>query len=224
MKKHRLLITEITDYGTLHCVAGWDLALGKMIRPEPSPGGFWSAEYVSDGRHFRRGAVVELFARSPDPPTEYPHRTEDRVVVGAINQLEMMPAAERNRILASTTSPDLDTLFDGHLQVEKSKGYIGRGVQCRSLGGIEVDARQFDVFEDTYKDKTKLRCRLWHRGFVLVPTLPSTLARETWHRDGLAPIRSGLSAAKRLHLRIGLARAFPADRCYMQVNDIYVIG
>jgi len=225
MAQHRLLITDITDYGTsLHCVAGWDIDRKKMVRPEPAPAAFWPANQVGPGKTFEHAAMVEFNAGPPNPPTHYPHRTEDRVVVGSIRRIEKLPKRERDRILGATISPNLDDVFDENLQVKNLKGYILRGTECRSLGAIEVDAATFQIFEEaSLEGKKKLRCFVRHKTGVIHPTLPSTRIRALWKEEGINSVKAKFRSASRLHLRIGLARAFPEDRCYVQVNDLYII-
>ena len=225
MAEYRLLISDITEFGSLRCVAGWDLDREKMIRPEPSPGDFWPESVTGPGAPFGRGAIVEFEARTPSPVTEYPHRTEDRVVIGRVKRTQTLSASERLAILSGTTSEDLDSLFDSNLQVENMRGYIPRGTQCRSLGAIEVDASAVSIFEDTDWGKKRLRCRMRHGNRTIHPTVTSTLARETYRAGGIEAVSERLANARRLHLRIGLARSFAQqpDRCYVQINDIYVV-
>jgi hypothetical protein len=80
MAKYRLLITDLTEYGELRCVAGWDLDRNKMIRPEPYAGGFWHQSYCGAGRVFTPGNIVTFDANLPEPKTDLPHLNEDRVV------------------------------------------------------------------------------------------------------------------------------------------------
>jgi hypothetical protein len=40
---YRIIVTEVTNYGNLYCVAGWDLEQNAMVRPEPAPASFWDA-------------------------------------------------------------------------------------------------------------------------------------------------------------------------------------
>jgi hypothetical protein len=88
---YELIITDVTCYGNLYCVAGWDLRNGGMIRPEP-PGAnsaaeasrFWEGQYVGVGKLFAVGNVVRFEATAPPREFPYPHATEDRIFVSAI--------------------------------------------------------------------------------------------------------------------------------------------
>ena len=79
MPAYQVLVTDITNFGDLRCVAGWDLDRSKMIRPEPSPGGFWPASKIAPNGPFGLGKVAKFVATEPSRATDYPHRTEDRV-------------------------------------------------------------------------------------------------------------------------------------------------
>ena len=87
MTQYDLIVTDVTSYGDLFCVAGWDRLSNCMIRPEP-PGAnvaiessrFWSGQYAGPGRAFDLGNVVRFSAAPADPSFPFPHATEDRLV------------------------------------------------------------------------------------------------------------------------------------------------
>lgn len=84
---YEIIVTDVTCYGSLYCVAGWDRLTGQMIRPEP-PGAnaadeasrFWNAGYAGPGKTFAVGNVVTLIATDALPDFLFPHATEDRIV------------------------------------------------------------------------------------------------------------------------------------------------
>jgi len=225
MVLYRLFITDITDYGNQRCIAGWDVGRGKMIRPEPAPGSFWPVGAVGPHAQFELGALVEFDACVPKTPTGYPHQTEDRVVTGASRRLRILTTSERRQILDETLSANLDDLYEGNLQVENRRGFVPLGVNCRSLGAVEVAAAEVRIFEDTDWGKKRLRCQMQHGGSMIMPTVTSTLIRQRYRDEGIMAVLRQLAPARTLHLRVGLARAFPQkpDRCYIQVNDIFPI-
>jgi hypothetical protein len=92
MEKFRLLITDLTTYGQLRCIAGWDLDRKRMIRPEPRPGDFWPAAQTGAGTPFCPGAIAVFSAAPPKPVTDYPHLTEDHVVEGKIVRADALDA------------------------------------------------------------------------------------------------------------------------------------
>src|ERR1700722_16639524 len=126
IEDHRLLVTDITEYGVLRCVAGWDLDRQTMIRPEPRPGDFWPAAVTGPGAIFRIGALVQFAGQRPEPPTAYPHFTEDRVVVGLVMPSRIvLSAAQRSAALVNTLSVSIPEIFDGHLQRSGNlKGFV----------------------------------------------------------------------------------------------------
>jgi hypothetical protein len=225
MPSFRLLVTEVTDYGSsLRCVAGWDVDRNEMIRPEPAAGAFWPASYIGPNGWFEVGALVQFEGYHPVPPTSFPHRTEDRVVVGVVQRLDTPTAEQRARWLAASVSPNLAAIFGGHIQVANSRGYVPLHTQCASLGAIEIRPNQLVISEDG--DGRRLRCQLSHGMFGILPTITCSRIRRMYHQLGLPAVLQSFAGANRLHLRIGLARAFDAhpDRCYIQVNGIEMVG
>ncbi len=86
MPTYDLIITDVTCYGDLFCVAGWDMNNGGMIRPEPPTANavaeasrFWSAQHAGPGKFFAVGNRVQFDAAMPPANFPFPHATEDRV-------------------------------------------------------------------------------------------------------------------------------------------------
>ena len=92
---YRIVVTEVTLYGRLRCVAGFDLDRGVMIRPEPEPAGFWEAKVCGPNTTFHPGHVVEF--RGERPQTALPHNTEDIVVGGGSPVLTSWSRGRRGR-------------------------------------------------------------------------------------------------------------------------------
>jgi len=87
MLSYEIVVTDVTCYGNLYCVAGWDPGRGHMVRPEP-PGAnaaeaskFWDEERAGVGRIFSAGNVVRFAAMPPPSNFPFPHATEDRILV-----------------------------------------------------------------------------------------------------------------------------------------------
>jgi hypothetical protein len=224
IEHYRLVVTDITEFGTLRCVAGWDTDRNCMIRPEPHPGGFWQTARVGPASTFAEGATIEFDGQHPTPATPYPHMTEDRVVVGAVTRTGTLTGPGLIRCLANTISPSIAVLFGGHLQTPTAAGFVSEGTQRPSLGAIEVDAIGMLIYDDTDWGKKRLRCSIPGAGRTLHPSITSLTLRKLYRQGGTAAAEASLVPATRLHLRIGLARAFPAQpgKCYLQVNGIYV--
>ena len=225
IERYRLLVTDITEFGSLRCVAGWDLDRSVMIRPEPQPGAFWPMVSVGPARAFSVGAVVEFRGQPPNPATPYPHFTEDRVVVGSVTRSASTLGVDRRRqFLAATLSQSMDDLFSCQMQWSNRTRFVAEGVQCRSLGAIEIGASAIQFREDTSKAKSRPRCLISGSGGPMDFSITSLALRELHRSGGIEAIRASLQHASRLHLRIGLARAFPGQpgRCYVQVNGIEI--
>jgi len=225
IEKYRLLVTDITEFGSLRCVAGWDLDRQVMIRPEPHPAGFWPATATGARREFAVGNVIEFEGQLPDPATPYPHLTEDRIVCGLVARSTItLSAAERTRVLARTLSQSIADIFSGQMQRTGRGGFVPEGIRSRSLGAIETDPSAVRFWEDTSKDKKRPRCIISGTGGQMDLSVTSLALRELHRKGGIDAVIASLRQASRLHLRIGLARAFSAQpgRCYVQVNGIEI--
>lgn len=222
MPTYKMLVTDVTNYGSLRCVAGWDIDRRKMIRPEPHAGGFWSAIMIGP-TGFQRSKIVTFTAIPPNPATKYPHRTEDRVVVGAVTSVSTPSRDEVWKILRSTESEGLSEIFDSNLVYDGQKAYVPDNTQTRSQGAIALDPKEMEIEKHfNYVGKERLRARFTIEGRTLAPNLTSTAALAMLRNDKVEEINKRIAAAKRLHVRVGLARAFPGQptRCYMQINGI----
>lgn len=87
MAVYELIITDVTCYGSLYCVAGWDRLSGRMVRPEPSTADprneasrFWGDSFAGPGRAFCVGNIVQFDANPAPGTSAFPHATEDCVV------------------------------------------------------------------------------------------------------------------------------------------------
>lgn len=226
MVAYQLLITEVTNFGDLRCVAGWDLDREKMIRPEPHPAGFWNADRIAPAGVFEVGKTVSFVGSKPNPATDYPHLTEDRVVTSEIKAGPGVDAAQRKKILKEAAFDSLDEIFDGNLVVDGLKAYVLVGAKCRSLGGLIVPAKG-TVIESyhNYEGRERLRVRFRDSKTCLAPNMTSTKAYAEHAAGRLDEVNAKIATTDNLILRIGLARGFPAfpNRCYLQVNGLSMI-
>lgn len=225
MPRYRLLITDLTDYGDLRCVAGWDLDRGKMIRPEPRPGAFWQGAATGAGQAFFPGQVVRFDADVPNPPTEYPHRTEDHVVQGDVHLIERL-AGEDFRNHLENIADDAAAVLGSPVEIANGKAYVPLGTNHRSLVGINVARTELTFWEDQYgEEPPKLRGLLATQALSLNLSITSSDLRDRYRTGGLASVSEHFADGERLHVRLGLARAFEAqpNRCYMQINGIYIL-
>jgi hypothetical protein len=233
---YEIVVTDVTCYGSLYCVAGWDRLSGGMIRPEP-PGAtarmessrFWGAQLAGPGKVFSVGNVVRFVAAPALPDFLLPHATEDRVVdlASGIQVLGYLSAPQLAAAAAAGVSASLDAAFDGGLVRPPSrKAYVPTGHRGRSLGAIEIAPTDIIFFENDFDPtKRKLRARVTVGGIVYDLSVPADAARTRWKAGGLQALRADLNASNRVHVRAGLSRPFSArpNECYSQVNGVYFL-
>jgi hypothetical protein len=226
MMRVNMLVTDVTQVGDERCVAGWDQMRRTMIRPEPRPGAFWPATMTERGAAFEMGAIATFSIEPREAATRYPHRTEDRIVVGAITRLRPPHVAGTMQVLRSIASPTIQHAFGGHVRVENERAFVKLDTNCASLGSINVRRHEFSVIEDTIDGKRRLRARLQIGSAVAYPTVTAMDLRTLHKRQGVQAVQRHLARSNILHLRLGLSRLFTGTdgRCYLQVNGVYPIG
>lgn len=125
MPTYNLIITDVTRYGDLFCVAGWDLDNGGMIRPEPPTANtedeasrFWTERDAGPGKFFAVGNRVRFDAAIAPANFPFPHATEDRIFVVGNNSavLDQMTLVQIARLVAPGVTVSLDEAFGGQLQ------------------------------------------------------------------------------------------------------------
>jgi hypothetical protein len=226
MQAFRLLITEITEYGDLRCVAGWDLDRRQMIRPEPRPAAFWPSRDTGVGKPFHPGNIVCLSASRPVPPTKYPHYNEDHVVEGEVQLERTLGAAEFSAELSRIETLALDAAFGPPVEFSNSKAYIRTGTNHPSLLGLRVARPAIQFFDSVdFKGRRRPRCVLTAGGRGVDLSITAVDIRELFRSKGIDAVRNAFDNARDLHIRLGLARGFGQypERCYMQVNGIYPV-
>jgi hypothetical protein len=233
MPAHELIITDVTRYGSLYCIAGWDRVNGRMIRPEPATANpqdeasrFWDNRFAGNGRPFSVGNIVRIDASSPPDTFPFPHATEDRIVTAGnqIQVLGQLTTADVVQNVAAGISSTLNAAFDGGLIREPSrKAYVPEGHNGRSLGALDLAPNNLVFFENQFRDDPpKLRARVTVDSVVYDLSVTADAARERWKNAGIEALRNDVSATNRLHLRVGLARPFRAKQCYSQVNGVLI--
>lgn len=233
MPLYNLLITDVTCYGDLFCVAGWDLDRGGMIRPEPATTNplheasrFWSSQYAGPGRLFAVGNVVQLTA-SPAPATfAFPHATEDRICnhgnIGTI--VSTMSSSQTAQTVAPSASRGINSTFGGHLiRASSGKAHVAAGLRTSSLDSINIPARSIVFYQDNpAPGKRRLRAVINEGGVGFDFSVPADTARSLFLADGVAALSASAAASHSIHVRLGLCRPFgTTNQCYAQVNGLF---
>jgi len=235
MPTYNLIITDVTRYGDLFCVAGWDLDNGGMIRPEPSTANavaeasrFWTGQHAGPGKFFAVGNQVRFNAAMPPANFPFPHATEDRLVVsGNSAVIAQMTVAQMVQSVAAGVSGSLDDVFGGQLhRAHSGKAHVAAGAQTGSLDAIEIDPGNIDFYEDNPKlGKRQLRALIDHDGVEYDFSVPADAAKARLLAGGVAALQADAQASQTIHVRLGLCRPFAAmpNSCYAQVNGLYFL-
>lgn len=230
MGQYNLIITDLTRYGTLYCVAGWDIERERMIRPEP-PGAdsateasrFWETGFAGDGQVFAVGNRVQLTASTPPVHFPFPHATEDRIVVGSnITVLEHLNTSQIvDRVQESVSASPLDA-FGGHLiRSHNGKSYVPAGAVCPSLGAIEIEPDAISFYSETTDNgRVRLRAVVQHQGHDYDFSVPADAANRRFSQGQITALEADAEASDLIHLRLGLSRPFGAVPCYAQINGL----
>ena len=235
MATYEIIVTDVTCYGNLYCVAGWDRLSNRMIRPEP-PGAnskdeasrFWNSQFAGPGKTFAVGTVVRLVANDALPDFLFPHATEDRIVdMGSPMQvLEALSPATMVQAVATGTASSLPPAFDNALVRVNAKAYVPTGNQGRSLGAIEIPPSDIIFFEHQWQNENpKLRARVTSAGRVYDLSVPAEAARTRWRSAGLAALKADVRASTQIHIRAGLSRPMQSrpTECYAQLNGVILL-
>jgi len=233
MPTHDLIITDVTRYGDLFCVAGWDVNNGGMIRPEPPTANavaeasrFWSAQYAGPGKFFAVGNRVRFDAAMPPANFPFPHATEDRVVIAGGHSaiLGQMTAAQMVQAVGGSVSASIDAAFGGQLhRAYSGKAHVPAGAQTCSLDAIEINPGSISFYEDNpAPGKRRLRAQIDEDGVEYDFSVPADAARTRFLAGGVPALEADAQASQSIHVRLGLCRPFAAmpNSCYAQVNGL----
>lgn len=236
MTQYNLIITDVTRYGALFCVAGWDLDNGGMIRPEPPTASaeveasrFWRENDAGPGKFFAVGNIVRLDAAPAPANFPFPHATEDRIFVQGANSaiIGQMPLAQVAQSVVGGISASLNEAFGGHLiRSFSGKSHVTAGQQTRSLDAIEIAPARIIFYEDNPSPgKRRLRAIIDQNGSHYDFSVPADAARARFLAGGIAALEADAHTSQRVHVRLGLSRPFAAmpNSCYAQVNGLYFL-
>lgn len=217
----RLLITDVTEMsGDNYCVAGWNAAASRMIRPLPN-GSNWSSVLL--GQHgIIPGTTIEALPRGAANGI-FPHRTEDTAVDPASIQPVGRVFSDWLGSSAPQVATDLNTGFDGHLQWNSVWNGVRQGVhtlprvQCSSLVAVRVPRANLSFSEAFGKLKATLNDGV--ASYQL--TVSSKMLKEAWRTGGLPAVNRALPTRNEFHIRVGLARPYDTPpKCYAMLNGV----
>jgi hypothetical protein len=222
-----ILITDLTEmHHDNYCVAGWNAARSRMVRPLPNGGHWPSALLTTHG--IRPGAIIRVQA-SGEATGTYPHRTEDRRVnTSAISLVSPGPSRWFGSG-APPTDPSLQAVFEDNVQTTGRwdgalKGaFVPEGAEVASLGAIKVKPKNLEYFEDDFQGKKSLRAYLTDANATYNLPVVAKELRELYRSKGVAAVNRSLPSSGDLHVRVGLARAWEAqpDKCTVMINGVY---
>jgi hypothetical protein len=219
----RLLITEVTDiHPGICCVAGWDPAGRRMVRPLPD-GVHWPRSLIY-AAGVAPGVTIAVTPNRIRLRGDYPHRSEDVPIdLSPIENVATEPidwfGAE-----APPLATTLDEAFGGaarHTSLwrgHRRGTYVPTGTQICSLHGLRIPSRWLGFIESDDRPRALLQDV---EARYTLPVACRSL-REILRRDGIAAMRRALPFATDLHVRLGLARGFRehADKCYVMLNGV----
>ncbi|MHB2266775.1 dual OB domain-containing protein [Aliihoeflea sp. PC F10.4] len=236
MSTYELLITDVTRYNDLFCVAGWDLNNGGMIRPEPPTANaaveasrFWTVQDAGPGKFFAVGNHVRFDAAGPPANFPFPHATEDRIFIVGNNSavLGQMTAAQIVHAVAAGVSVSIAQAFGGHLhRANSGKAHVTAGVQTGSLDAIMIQPGSISFYEhNPSPGKRQLRALIDQAGIEYDFSVPADAAKSRFLAGGVAALEADAAASQSIHVRLGLCRPFAAmpNSCYAQVNGLYFL-
>jgi len=229
------MITDLTRMGGDRvCVAGIT-SDGQCIRPCLSYDNLTEA-WLWDGQTLvvRPFAVVELELLSPKPAAPY---TEDWLIDGRYRVLKGAKAQhERLDALTRICDENVASIFGTPIQFRDYKGvrescWIPAGSGTRSLGTIgPVEPLQV-VYGMTPYNKWEYRLSFVDQDgqgyrLAVVDLAFRRILESLHHGHGIPPQRAAATLLGNLskgevYLRIGLARAYPENQCYLQVTGVY---
>jgi hypothetical protein len=215
-----ILITDVTEMsGNNYCVAGWDAANKRMVRPLPD-GGHWPQALIAKCG-IQPGTLLK--AKPKGTPTgALPHLTEDTPI-----DATSISTSQTSPDWTGATAPQISTTiavaFSNCLQWNKvfrgvHQGvYVPKGTQCNSLAAVKVGKADISFSEPFGK------LQILNDGTESYQlSVSSHIYKAGWRAGGIAKATSLLPNRTKFHVRVGLARDFEGqpNRCYLMVNGI----
>jgi hypothetical protein len=214
-----ILITDVTEMGTdTYCVAGWDVAANRMVRPLPNASNWSSALVAQHG--IVSGRLIRAVTKGLSNGI-FPHRTEDTPIDPASIHAMKGVFSDWLGESAPHVALDLEAGFAKLLKWNKVWGGVRQGVhtlpraQCSSLVSVQVPKANV-TFSEVFG---KLKATVNDGAASYQLTVSSKELKEAWRSGGLAAVNNAIPARDRLHIRVGLARPFDdPPKCYAMLN------
>lgn len=214
-----VLITDVTEMGSgVYCVAGWDVAANRMVRPLPGGSNWPTALLVQHG--IVSGTTIQVAPKGIANGI-FPHRTEDTAVDLSSIQPTNGVFSDWLGASAPQVAADLNVGFGGNLKWNSVWNGVRQGVhtlprvQCSSLVAVRIPKANLSFSEAFGKLKATLNDGM--ASYQL--TVSSKVLKEAWRNGGLAAVNGALPARDELHVRVGLARPYDdPPKCYAMLN------
>ncbi len=220
----RLFITDLTDMQVGYfCIAGWDTEMLRMVRPLPG-GGHWPHHLVI--RHdIVPGVTVEVTPTGRRHPGNFPHTTEDLEVEADTIRVIRRDPVRWFGAGAPPTAVTISEAFAGNIRWNNTFRDVRQGVhvltgtEAPSLAAISAPPASIEFLE--VFGKLKAIVNDGEAKYQLAVSCHRT--KIVWHEDGIDGVRRALPDARKLHVRLGLARGFgdEPEKCYMMINGIH---
>ena len=224
----QLLITEVTEvHREDFCVAGWCATQARMVRPLPR-GAHWGAALLK-AHGIAPSAVISIAAIETSSAGSYPHRTEDTQVQPRGIRLMQMADPRWLGGRPPKAAPTLALGFQGRLAAGKprngvtSGAHVPAGERTASLTAVRIPATHLRFFERGRDSALHLRARLTDGDACYDLAVVAHDLNEIFRTAGIRELNDRLPALGMLHVRLGLARAFPGreDKCFVMINGVY---
>lgn len=207
-----VLITDVTEMGAgNYCVAGWNAASGRMIRPLPN-GGNWAGGLLNNVG-VAPGVTIDVTPLNIAGGGAFPHLTEDTLIDPASAHVVNPGPAAWFGAGAPPTASTVQGAFHGNVQHTSVWNgslqgvHVAAGTNTRSLWAVEVDRGDLDFVQEF----GKLKAQLDDGQYTYVISVSSRVLKEAFRAGGVAAVDGLMPANGRLHVRIGLARPWQAQ-------------